>query len=440
MFGWEFPPHITGGLGTACYGLTRGLTKHGVDVSFVVPHAHGDEDQSFLDVVNASGVVARYAMAGSEMAVPGVHYVEIDSNMVPYVSPEEFDAAREKALAEETSEHTAEGGENQERAHAWNERYTFSGKYGANLMEEVARYAVVAAEVARQLEGQFDVIHAHDWLTYYAGIAAKAVSGKPLVVHIHATEFDRSGQSVNQPVYDIERAGMEAADMVIAVSNLTRNIVIEKYGIAPEKVTTVHNAVAFGKDSDERPEKVLRDKVVTFLGRITYQKGPDDVVEAAAKVLKHTDGVRFVMAGSGDMMEHVVRRVATLGIADKFHFTGFLKGDDVGRMFGQSDVYVMPSVSEPFGISPLEAMRSNVPVIISKQSGVAEVLHYAIKVDYWDIDAMADAIYGLVKYPALAEMFAREGLEEVNSMKWDDASKKIKDVYERMLARSGYFG
>jgi glycosyltransferase involved in cell wall biosynthesis len=419
--------------------LTRGLAKQGCEVTFVVPHAYGEEDESFLRVVNASGVEAHYAMAGSEMAVPGVHYVEIDSNMVPYVSPEEFDAAREEALSEdaENQKHTrvSEDAGNQNRARAWNERYTFSGKYGANLMEEVARYAVVAAEVARRLEGQFDVIHAHDWLTYYAGIAAKAVSGKPLVVHIHATEFDRSGQSVNQPVYDIERAGMEAADMVLAVSNLTRNIVIEKYGIPPEKVTTVHNAVAFGSDSDERPERVLRDKVVTFLGRITYQKGPDYFVEAAAKVLKNTDGVRFVMAGSGDMMEHVVRRVAALGIADKFHFTGFLKGDDVGRMFSMSDVYVMPSVSEPFGISPLEAMRSNVPVIISKQSGVAEVLDYAVKVDYWDVDAMADAIYGLVKYPALGEMFARKGLEEVNAMKWDNAAKKIKDVYKRVPAQ-----
>ncbi len=427
MFGWEFPPHITGGLGTACYGLTRGLAKLGTEVTFVVPHAYGDEDESFLNVVDASGIEARYAMAGSDLAVPGIHYVNIDSNMVPYVSPEEFAVQRDEIHSEQ--------GQDQKHAHVgdvWHERYNFSGKYGANLMEEVARYAVVAAEVARQLDGQFDVIHAHDWLTYYAGIAAKTVSGKPLVVHIHATEFDRSGQSVNQPVYDIERAGMEAADMVIAVSNLTRNIVIEKYGIPPEKVTTVHNAVAFGSDEEERPERVLRDKVVTFLGRITYQKGPDYFVEAAAKVLKHTDGVRFVMAGSGDMMEHVVRRVAALGIADRFHFTGFLKGDDVGRMFGMSDVYVMPSVSEPFGISPLEAMRSNVPVIISKQSGVAEVLDYAVKVDYWDVDAMADAIYGLVKYPALAEMFADEGLKEVNSLKWDDAAKKINDVYTRV--------
>ena len=241
-------------------------------------------------------------------------------------------------------------------------------------MEEVARYAMIGAQVAKENEGKFDVIHAHDWLTYYAGIAAKRVSGKPLVVHMHATEYDRSGENVNQVVYDIERSGMAAADKVIAVSNLTRKIVIEKYNINPDKVVTVHNAVRFADGNKVFEERGISDKIVTFLGRITYQKGPDYFVEAAAKVLQKVPNVHFVMAGSGDLFNHVVKRVAKLGIADRFHFTGFLKGDEVHRMFDMSDVYVMPSVSEPFGISPLEAMKSNVPVIISKQSGVAEVL------------------------------------------------------------------
>ncbi len=303
-------------------------------------------------------------------------------------------------------------------------------------MEEVARYAVVAAQVARDLEGQFDVIHAHDWLTYYAGIAAKRVSGKPLVVHMHATEFDRSGENINTQVYAIERAGMQAADRVMAVSNLTRNIVINRYGIPAERVVTMHNAVRFAENSSAAPERGVDDKIITFLGRITYQKGPDYFVEAAAKVLKRMPNVRFVMAGSGDMMNHVIRRVARLGIADRFHFTGFLRGEDVHKMFQLSDVYVMPSVSEPFGISPLEAMRSNVPVIISKQSGVAEVLDYAVKVDYWDVDAMADAMYGLVKYPALANMFAEKGLEEVTNLKWNNVAAKIKGVYEEVIAEA----
>lgn len=428
MFGWEFPPHIAGGLGTACYGMTRGLARNNVDVTFVVPRAYGDEDQRFIRVVNASDVDAHYgaSYSGSEDILSKLSFIHIDSNMVPYVSPEEYSRYHE--------EFVRTGRKEWETNDAWSQRFTFSGKYGANLMEEVARYAVVAAQVAKDLEGQFDVIHAHDWLTYYAGIAAKRVSGKPLVVHLHASEYDRSGENVNTHVFEIERTGMLAADRVIAVSNLTRKIAITKYGIDANKVVTVHNAVRFAdKVETEAPVRGVKDKVVTFLGRITYQKGPDYFVEAAAKVLERVPNVRFVMAGSGDMMNHVIRRVARLGIADRFHFTGFLKGDDVHKMFQLSDVYIMPSVSEPFGISPLEAMRSNVPVIISKQSGVAEVLDYAVKVDYWDVDAMADSIYGLITYPALAKMFSNKGLAEVTALKWNDAAAKVRDVYQAAI-------
>ena len=433
MFGWEFPPHIAGGLGTACYGMTRGLARNDVEVIFVMPRASGDEDERFVKVVNASDIEARYCdstIEGADDIMRKISFIHIDSNMVPYISPEEWDTYRE--------EYERTGRKFWEReGDSWTQRYTFSGKYGANLMEEVARYAVVAAEVARQLEGQFDVIHAHDWLTYFAGIAAKRVSGKPLVVHMHATSFDRSSSdNIDTRVYEIERAGMAAADRVIAVSNLTRNIVIEKYNIPAERVVTVHNAVRFAEKENEVPERGVDDKIITFLGRITFQKGPDYFVEAAAKVLKRVPNVRFVMAGSGDMMNHVIRRVARLGIADRFHFTGFLKGDDVHKMFQLSDVYIMPSVSEPFGISPLEAMRANVPSIISKQSGVAEVLDYAVKVDYWDVDAMADAIYGFVKYPALSKMFAEKGLEEVTGLKWNNAAAKIKTIYEDAINES----
>lgn len=429
MFGWEFPPHIAGGLGTACYGMTRGLARNGVEVVFVMPRAYGDEDQRFVRVVNASDVetIGTRDHEFSEELLEKVSFIHIDSNMLPYISPEEYAAYHDEFVR---------SGRTHEWTDVWKQRYTFSGKYGANLMEEVARYAMVAAQVAKDLEGQFDVIHAHDWLTYFAGIAAKRVSGKPLVVHMHATEFDRSGENINRRVYAIEKAGMQAADRVIAVSELTRRIVIGKYGILADKVVTVHNAVRFGESEEAAPERAVKDKVVTFLGRITNQKGPDYFVEAAAKVLQRVSDVRFVMAGSGDLMNHVVRRVAQLGIADRFHFTGFLKGGEVQRMFRLSDVYVMPSVSEPFGISPLEAMRSGVPVIISRQSGVAEVLDYAIKVNYWDVDALADAIYGLLTYPALGRMFASKGLEEVTGLKWTNAAAKIKTVYETVVAEA----
>ena len=429
MFGWELPPHIAGGLGTACYGMTRGLARNGVEVVFVMPRAYGDEDQRFVRVVNASDVetIGTRDHEFSEELLEKVSFIHIDSNMLPYISPEEYAAYHDEFVR---------SGRTHEWTDVWKQRYTFSGKYGANLMEEVARYAMVAAQVAKDLEGQFDVIHAHDWLTYVAGIAAKRASGKPLVVHMHATEFDRSGENINRRVYAIEKAGMQAADRVIAVSELTRRIVIGKYGIPAEKVVTVHNAVRFGESEDAVPERAVKDKVVTFLGRITYQKGPDYFVEAAAKVLQRVPDVRFVMAGSGDLMNHVVRRVAQLGIADRFHFTGFLKGGEVQRMFRLSDVYVMPSVSEPFGISPLEAMRSGVPVIISRQSGVAEVLDYAIKVNYWDVDALADAIYGLLTYPALGRMFASKGLEEVTGLNLTNAAAKIKTVYETVVAEA----
>ena len=421
MFGWEFPPHIAGGLGTACYGLTKGLAKQEVEVLFVMPHATGDEDQSAVRIVNASDIEMFSEMSSLEEFWKQVNFIAIDSNLIPYVAPEEFEKITSKNLkeGEKYSEFTSRN------------KFQFSGKYGTNLMEEVARYALVAASVAKQ--NSFDVIHAHDWLTYAAGIAAKRVSGKPLVIHVHATEFDRSGENVNQQVFDIERMGMLMADRVITVSNLTRNIVINKYGINPEKVVTVHNAVDFANYSEMNEERGIKEKVVTFLGRITYQKGPEYFIEAANKVLKNYSNVRFVMAGSGDMFNRSIRRVAKLGIATKFHFTGFLRGAEVQRMFAHSDVYVMPSVSEPFGISPLEAMRSGVPTIISKQSGVAEVLKHAIKVDFWDVNALADAIYGLLAYPALPQMAVRCGLDEVNSLKWDNAAYYVKKVYESAI-------
>lgn len=422
MFGWEFPPHITGGLGTACFGLTKGLLHQGVEVIFVVPKAYGDENQQAVSLVNASDVSIDIKNSIYEDYWDNISYIEVGSNLVPYMSPDEFYNIINKK--EQTGSSTQES--------ILSKTYQFSGKYGQYLMEEVHRYALVAGTIAYQ--NNFDVIHAHDWLTYPAGIAAKKISKKPLIIHVHATEFDRSGENVNQTVYDIERQGMEYADHIIAVSNLTRNIIIERYGISPEKVFTVHNAVEPSTRSDYYfEEKHVKEKIVTFLGRVTFQKGPDYFVEAAYKVLQKDSNVRFVMAGSGDMLNRMIRRVAELRISNKFHFTGFLDAENVDKMFSMSDVYVMPSVSEPFGISPLEAMRSNVPVVISKQSGVSEVLKYALKIDFWDIDAMADAIYGLLHYDALSKMFVRYGKDEVDNMKWDNAAKSVKDLYIKAL-------
>ena len=425
MFGWEFPPHIAGGLGTACYGIVKGLAHNGVQTMFVMPSASGDEDRSAADIINASEIpVDVSSTMNVDDFLDKVQFVHIGTNMVPYLDPAEFHSLVEEDRKRQVRDFSIHYGQT----------YKFSGKYGSNIMEEVARYAMVGGTIAMTHKGEFDVIHAHDWLTYMAGIAAKRLSGKPLVVHVHATSFDRSSDNnIDTRVYDIEKRGMEAADRVITVSDLTRNIVITKYGIDPSKVVTVHNAVDFSGRSEIQVERGVKEKVVTFLGRITFQKGPEYFIEAAAKILKKCKNVRFVMAGSGDMMNRSIRQVARLGISDRFHFTGFLRGAEVQKMFAMSDVYIMPSVSEPFGISPLEAMRSNVPAIISNQSGAAEVLKYAFKVDFWDVDAMADDIYALLKYPALADFAAREGYEEVNRLKWNIATAKLKNIYESVV-------
>jgi glycosyltransferase involved in cell wall biosynthesis len=419
MFGWEFPPHISGGLGTACYGLVKGLVHHKQEIIFVVPKLWGDEEP-LADFVNASDVVIDYRERKFKKIWKNLTYLEVSSFLVPYLGPEEFKKYTDYAMHDRMDVDES----------VFSNKFEFSGKYGKDLMKEVSRYALVAAQIAKSKE--HDVIHAHDWLAYPAGIAAKEISGKPLVAHIHATEFDRSGETVNQPVYDIERAGMLAADHVVAVSHLTRKIVIEKYGVHPDKVSVLHNAVLDASIIKSDVRKKVPEKIVTFLGRITFQKGPEYFVEAAKKVIERDPNVRFVMAGSGDLLNKMIERVAELGMGTKFHFTGFLKGKDVDDMYAISDVYVMPSVSEPFGIAPLEAVRHNTPVIISKQSGVAEVLRNAIKVDFWDVDAMADAIFGLLHYDSISKMFRELGSEELKKLKWEHVAAKLVTVYDKL--------
>jgi glycosyltransferase involved in cell wall biosynthesis len=423
MFGWEFPPHISGGLGTASYGLTKGMaTLKNVEVIFVVPREWGDEDKGVLRLIGANKVPVAFKHIYYKGFKQPIEKIEVSSKIVPYTSPEDFwIRTRSEVSGTRVFIHTNDEG-----------KVDFSGRYDGNLLEEINKYAVVASVIAA--ENKFDIIHAHDWLAYPAGIAAKAVSGKPLIIHVHATEYDRSGSNVNPDVYRIEKDGMETADKIITVSNLTRDIVINKYHINPVKVETVYNAVEPIITDEIEMKKGFGEKVVTFLGRITLQKGPEYFIETAHRVLEVMDNVRFVMAGSGDMMEKMIRRAAALKITDRFHFTGFLRESDVHMLLAMSDVYIMPSVSEPFGISPLEAMQSNVPVIISKQSGVAEVLTHAMKVDFWDIDAMADAIYGILTYPALSKMFIRNGKEEVIKLKWDKSARNVKRVYDEVLS------
>jgi glycosyltransferase involved in cell wall biosynthesis len=415
MYGWEFPPHILGGLGTASYGLIKGMSlQPDMDITFVMPKPWGDEDQSFLKIIGACNTPVVWKDVDEPYVTSRLEKVGMEAQT--------YFRLRNHIYADFTNRHVNDLG-----------CIEFSGRYPNNLLEEINNYSIVAGVIART--ETFDIIHAHDWLTYPAGIHSKMVSGKPLVIHVHATDYDRSRGNVNPDVYHIERNGMDYADHIITVSNLTRRTVIEKYNQDPSKVTTVHNAVEpLSNEILSLPDhRGVNEKIVTFLGRITMQKGPEYFVEAAAKVLAKAKNVRFVMAGSGDMMNSMIRLAAAHHISDRFHFTGFMKGNQVYEIFKASDVYVMPSVSEPFGISPLEAMQCGVPSIISKQSGCAEILDYAIKVDYWDIEALADAIYGLITYPAFHNFLKEEGLNEVNNIKWEYAGQKVREIYNGVI-------
>lgn len=416
MFGWEFPPHILGGLGTASYGLTKGMAKQSdMEITFCIPKPWGDEDQSFLRIVGVNNV---------PIVWKDVNMDYVRERLGKFMDPQLYYDFRNNIYADFSYRNVNDLG-----------CMEFSGRYPNNLLEEINNYSIVAGVIARTIS--CDIIHAHDWLTYPAGIHAKQVTGKPLVVHVHATDYDRSRGNVNPDVYAIEKNGMDHADHIITVSNLTRQTVIEKYHQDPAKVTTVHNAVE--PLSPEilaiQDKKGVKDKVITFLGRITMQKGPEYFVEAAAKVLKKAPHARFVMAGSGDMMNQMIRLVAARNISDRFHFTGFMKGKQVYEVLKASDVYVMPSVSEPFGISPLEAMQCGVPTIISKQSGCAEILDYAMKVDYWDIEALADSMYSIITYPAMHQFLKEEGKKEVDNIKWEYAGLKVRKIYDMLTQK-----
>lgn len=413
MFGWEFPPHILGGLGTASYGLTKGMHANGnMDITFVIPKPWGDEERGFAKIIGASN---------TPIAWRDVSWDYVESRIGKVMDPQTYFDLRDHIYADFNYMHLNDLG-----------CIEFSGRYPDNLVEEINNYSIVAGVIARTVD--FDIIHAHDWLTYPAGIHAKNVTGKPLVIHVHASEFDRSRGKPNPTVFAIEKDGMNNADHICTVSDLTRRTVIEKYGIDPAKVTTVHNAVIpLDDELLNLQRKETKDKVITFLGRITMQKGPEYFVEAAAKVLRKNINVRFVMAGGGDMEKDMIRLAAKRNIADRFHFTGFLRGKEVYQMFRDSDVYVMPSVSEPFGISPLEAMEMGVPSIISKQSGCAEILNNVIKTDYWDVDAMADAMHSIITNKALYDTLRDRGIEEIHRITWEKAGKKVIDIYNRVI-------
>jgi glycosyltransferase involved in cell wall biosynthesis len=499
MLGWEFPPHISGGLGTACFGLTQGLAHHGVEVLFVVPRSFGDEDTRFVSLVgadqvpvrrvqretehfesvratwsklpdavrtSAEGVEALLAEAGArdpalrERLERAFELVAIDSPLRPYLDDDAYEqslallaeagiepaaravAAQAVELRAAGATELATGAAHLERfpsiaelvrESAREERFAFRGAYGPDLFAEVARYALVVGEIARR--ERFDVIHAHDWMTYPAALVAKAITGRPLVLHMHACEYDRSGEAVDGRIRDLEQAGFDGADRIACVSHYTANTLKRFYRVDRSRLRVVHNAVTHREAAQLlHEEKAIPEPIVLFLGRITFQKGPDYFIDAAARVVEVEPRVKFVMSGSGDMLPRMIERAARKGLARHMHFTGFLRGRDVERMYAMADIYVMPSVSEPFGISPLEAMALDTPVIVSRQSGVSEVLANALKVDFWDVDGMANKILALLRYDALSHQLVEDGREEIRRLRWDTQGALMKQVYQELVA------
>jgi glycosyltransferase involved in cell wall biosynthesis len=394
-FGWDYPPQTAGGLGIACWGLTRELVKEGVEVIFVLPRSQP---------VFGGG---RFIFADVERLVK---LREVRSGIAPYLGSqsmvEVFDATGKRKL------------------------------YSRTLLQEVHAFAHRAAEIAR--EEDFDIIHAHDWTSYLAGVAAKRASGKPLILHVHATAFDQAAShNIDPEVYKIEREAFAEADCIITVSDYTRRMIVERHGADPAKIDVVHN----GCDTHEPPrhEPTLQElkaqgkKIVLYHGRITIQKGVDYFVEAARRVLEVDPNVVFVISGNGDMTAQIMHRVAALGLSKHVIFAGALWYEDRDRMYQSADLVVMPSVSEPFGLVPLEAILHGTPSLISKQSGVSEVISHVLKVDFWDVDEMANKILAALRYPVMRNQMVREGRMEIQRLSWRNVAQKVLTLYRRLL-------
>jgi glycosyltransferase involved in cell wall biosynthesis len=423
MFGWEFPPNISGGLGTACYGIVKGLSEcEDVHVKFVVPKSHGNELlANKLQLISADQIsIGRETQLFCNKG--NVSFIQVESKLTPYLTPEIYSETLLKSHEkEEIFSITSEG-----------IRINFSGKYGPNLFDEINNYAIVAKTIA--LENDFELIHAHDWLTFPAAVAAKKISGKPLILHVHSTDFDRSGGAINPKIFAIEKQGLDEADKIIVVSNRIKNRLTEQYLIPSDKIITIYNGIETqSNEAEDWKNRSGKEKIVTFLGRITIQKGPEYFVDVARMVIQRMKNVHFVMAGNGELRNRILELSVKYGISDRFHFTGFLNGSEVSEMLHRSDLFIMPSVSEPFGIVPLEAMQANVPVIISIQSGVSEVIRNVVKTDFWDVHAMADAVHGILKHKKLSKVMITEGKQEVRQLNWIKPAQQIKQVYQNLL-------
>eukprot|EP01047_Picozoa_sp_COSAG01_P000199 COSAG01_NODE_3_length_63519_cov_1591.007663_17_plen_457_part_00 len=453
MYGWEFPPFVSGGLGVACYNITKYLDPLVDKTYFVMPKNKVNE--SLFERTDLLGAAQQQPLKSikSKIQKPSVipklqpdRQSVIKKNTLEHVqilpvacSLNPYDTQSEQTRVSKTSAffetllaasqvtHSSQSNL-QEEGPSFCAGFDFSNP----LFVEVMTYASQAACFAMMYE--HDVIHAHDWLTIPAAFEAKKFSAKPVVLHVHATEYDRSGETMNTLIYEIERFGIQHADRVIAVSQYTKDILVARYGADADKVEVVHNGVApkLSKLLLKKEQKKSTEKIVLYLGRLTFQKGPDYFIRAAKRILEHRRDLKFVIAGSGDMMPWLMQQVNEWGLGDHFYFTGFLNDDLVARLFRMSDVYILPSVSEPFGIAPLEALYYGVPVVLSKSSGVSEVLDHVLKVDFWDIDDMANKMMALLDYAPLRDFLMKGVSEELPGINWEVASQKIFNIYQRV--------
>jgi glycosyltransferase involved in cell wall biosynthesis len=403
MFGWEFPPFNSGGLGVACEGLVAGLASLGAQIIFVLPK------KMSCQCANCQFVF------GGEGGKNATETIAVNSPLSPYVTSQSYDKEYQK----------------------------FSGKniyhsvWRKDLVGEVMRYARQAETIARAHD--FDVIHCHDWLSLPAGLAAKRTTGKPLVFHIHATEYDRVNDNyINHEICAIEKEGFDTADAVVAVSDYTKRRIVENYCADPAKITVVPNAVDRHKFPPRPADSVFNikkngKKLVLFVGRLTFQKGPDYFLRAARKAADIDNDIIFVFSGAGDMEHWLISETARLGLADRVIFAGFLRGDELYRLYQMADLYVMPSVSEPFGLTSLEALANGAPILVSRQSGIAQMVSHCLKVDFWDVDQMAAKIVAAARYPELHQTLQGNGFAEAQKFSWVESAKKCLAVYQRIL-------
>jgi glycosyltransferase involved in cell wall biosynthesis len=410
MLGWEFPPHFSGGLGVVCYELTKIYAEMGIDTVYIMPFGPKGMEAEYVDLVIADNFAKD----------PNIRVEQVPSLLTPYATTDSYYEIYEEMEPVEAGQ--MEG--------------VSKKVYSETLFEEVMRFGNVAEKIAKYYD--FDIIHAHDWMTFPAAKKIQQLTGTPMIAHVHATEFDRTGgHNVNQHVYDLEREGMHHADIVIAVSERVRNRCVYQYGVDQAKTRVVYNAVNLSEPVNESYTIKEQDKIVLSLGRITLQKGPEYFIEAAKKVCDHDPNVKFVMAGNGDMLQRMIHKAAELGIGDRVIFPGFVSRDNADRLYRMADVFVMPSVSEPFGLVPLEAMVQETPVIISKQSGISEVLENCIKVDFWDTDRMAQKILALLHYRELNDMLKHHGSFEVQKFDWEKPATQCLKIYEEAKRMRG---